>query len=425
MTPAVTRSNTLDWLMQVAYTTFRLFQKNGLQNQAAATAFYFLLSTTPLLLLLSYALQGLTHLAETFAPATMLLAALYDQLHLDVLTSMGFIPQRARLGAGGVGLLTLLLSSRGLVGAIQGAFSVIFPDQIKRRFITRWALPLVIIPVAFLLMGLAAVAQVALNFFASVDVIGSSQAWLLKGLNFAFSLLIAWTLIFFAYWQMPRPRPPARTSALVALLSAASLFILFASFNYFFNLEQYKSLYGALGGVVFILIGAYFACLLFFICAQLLFALTKADVSALEKLFVGHAHGPDSKVEAFVFRRSNRLLDKYGQTFKAGAALIHEGEQTKTSFLLFAGRVGIYKELPGERKKLGELKEGELFGEMAYLLNEARTATVLAETDVTALVLAPELLEELMRYSAPLSRHIIDTLCQRLERMNQAMKGKT
>jgi membrane protein len=425
MTSVVTRSNTLDWLMQVAYTTFRLFQKNGLQNQAAATAFYFLLSTTPLLLLLSYALQGLAHLAETFAPATMLLAALYDQLHLDVLTSMGFIPQRARLGAGGVGLLTLLLSSRGLVGAVQGAFRVIFPDEIKRRFVTRWTLPLVIIPLAFLLMGLAGVAQVALNFFASVEKIGSGQAWLLKGLNLGFSLLIAWTLIFLAYWQMPRPRPPARTAALVALLSAASLFILFASFSYFFKLERYQSVYGALGGVVFILIGAYFACLLFFIWAQFLFALTKADVSALEKLFVGHARDPENKVEAYVFGRSNRLLDKYGQTFKAGEELIHEGEYTKTSFLLFAGRVGIYKEIPRDRKKLGQLKEGELFGEMAYLLNEARTATVIAETNVTALVLAPELLEELMRYSAPLSRHIIDTLCQRLERMNQAMQEKT
>jgi membrane protein len=41
---------------------------------------------------------------------------------------------------------------------------------------------------------------------------------------------------------------------------------------------------------------------------------------------------------------------------------------------------------------------------------------------VTALVLPPELLEELMRYSAPLSRHIIDTLCQRLDRMNQTMQ---
>jgi len=57
---------------------------------------------------------------------------------------------------------------------------------------------------------------------------------------------------------------------------------------------------------------------------------------------------------------------------------------------------------------------------MAYLLSEKRTASIIAETDITVLALPPEMLEELMRYSAPLSRRIIDTLCQRLERMNLA-----
>jgi Zn-finger domain-containing protein len=35
----------------------------------------------------------------------------------------------------------------------------------------------------------------------------------------------------------------------------------------------------------------------------------------------------------------------------------------------------------------------------------------------------PELLEELMRYSAPLSRRIIGALAQRLMRMNQSAAG--
>jgi len=56
---------------------------------------------------------------------------------------------------------------------------------------------------------------------------------------------------------------------------------------------------------------------------------------------------------------------------------------------------------------------------MAYLLKEKRTASVIAETEVTALVLPPAMLEELMRYSAPLSRRIIGTLCQRLQHMNR------
>jgi membrane protein len=172
---------------------------------------------------------------------------------------------------------------------------------------------------------------------------------------------------------------------------------------------------------VFILIGAYFAALLFFLWAQFLFALTKADVSALEKLFIGkHNQDTETRIESYVFGRSGRLLSKYGKAFAKGETLIKEGEHSKTSFLLVEGEVGVYKESDGPSRKLGKLGKGELFGEMAYLLNEPRTATVIAETEVKALVLPPDTLEELMRYSAPLSRHIIDTLCQRLERMNQS-----
>jgi len=39
------------------------------------------------------------------------------------------------------------------------------------------------------------------------------------------------------------------------------------------------------------------------------------------------------------------------------------------------------------------------------------------------LALPPQILEELMNHSAPLSRRIIDTLCQRLQRMILASPG--
>jgi len=63
------------------------------------------------------------------------MAALYSQLHLDTLTSLGFIPRQTQLAAGGVGLATLLLSSRGLVNTMQEAFRIIFPDRTKRNLV--------------------------------------------------------------------------------------------------------------------------------------------------------------------------------------------------------------------------------------------------------------------------------------------------
>ena len=418
-TPGIyTLQGTWAWLIQLAYTTVRLFGQNGLKNHAAATAFYFLLSATPLLLLLSYALQLLGHIAENSVSATILMAALYNQMQLESLTALGFIPRQAQLAAGGVGLATLVLSSRGLVNAVQGAFRIIFPDQSKRNMVVSWVLPFIILPVLFLLMGLAALAQVTLSFLAQNNFIGASNAQVLQVLNFLFGFAMLWALLFAAYWRLPRQHPRARDAAIFSLAAIASLGLLLALFGAFFKLENYLSLYGALGGVVFVLIGAYLAFLLLYLWAQAMYAYGKADITALEKLFLGGSGEGASKLESYVFGDSHRLLEKYGEIYPAGDTLIEEGDDSRIAYFLYAGRALVYKNTDANRRLLGELNEGQLFGEMAYLLNEKRTASVVADSELTVLALPPHIMEELMRHSAPLSRRIIDTLCKRLEKMN-------
>jgi membrane protein len=408
-----------DWLIQVGYTAWRLFMKNELQNHAAATSFYFLLSAAPMALLVSYAGQMLADYAASSNLATILLAAFYDQFHLDRLMDTGFIPNTARASAGGVGLLTLVLSSRGLLNAVHSAFRVIFPEGTQRRMVTSWLLPLVIIPAVFLLVILAVLSRGVLTFLAEIDLLGGDRTLLLKAVSTFISLAAIWALIFAAYWRLPLRRPRVRLAMLLALFCTLSLMALFAGFESFFHVEQYRSLYGALGGVVFILIGSYFACLVFYFWAQCLQALGKVDVAALEKLFLDIDSQGGNRLETLVFGRADRLLAKYGQSFAQGEELIREGDASQDAFFLYSGRVELFKSFDGQRHKLGELGAGELFGEMAYLLKEKRTATVAAQTETTALVLPPAMLEELMQFSAPLSRRIIATLCLRLQHMNQ------
>jgi membrane protein len=284
-------------------------------------------------------------------------------------------------------------------------------------------LPLIILPVLFLLMGVAALAQVTLSFLAQNNFIGTGNAQLLQVLNSLFGFAMVWALLFAAYWRLPRRHSPARDAAVFSLAAIISLGVLLALFGAFFKLENYLSLYGALGGVVFVLIGAYFAFLLLYLWAQALYAYGKSDVTALEKLFLGGSGEGASKLEGFVFGDSRRLLEKFGQIHPAGHTLIEEGDDSRTAYFLYAGRAGVYKNTDDGHRRLGELHEGQLFGEMAYLLHEKRTASVVADTEITVLALPPHLMEELMRHSAPLSRRIIDTLCQRLERMNLASPG--
>lgn len=413
------RRNQFDWLIQVTYTAWRLFIKNELQNHSAATAYYFLLSGAPMVLLVVYAAQALAQLAETSNLATILLAAFFAQFHLDRLMEMGFLPSSAQAAVGGVSLLTLVLSSRQLVNAVQSAFRVVFPADAKRKMIVSWTLPLIIIPTLFLLVILAVLAQGALQFLARDELLGAGSAQALQVVNSLLVLAAVWGLVFAAYWRLPLRHPSARLAMLFALFATLTLALLSAAFGLFFSIEKYRAVYGALGGVVFVLIGAYFACLAFYFWAQCLYAVTKVDVAALERLFLGDDSGAGHRLEGWVFGRANRLLDSYGQVFAPGERLIQEGDASDSAFFLYSGRVGLFKEVDGQAKKLGTLETGELFGEMAYLLKEKRTATVTAETEVTALVLPPAMLEELMRYSAPLSRRIIGTLCQRLQNMNR------
>jgi membrane protein len=417
------QQNRLDWLLQSVYTAWRLFLKNELSNHAAATAFYFLLSAAPLVLLLTYGTQVLARLAETSTLASMLLAALYDQFRLEQLAALGLIPQKTAIAAGGVGLLTLLLSSRGLVNALQSAFSVIFPDEAKRNFVFKWTLPLIIIPVAFALVGLTVATQAVINFFASVELLGAGRTYLFKSLNLLVGTGLVWGLLYLVLRRMPLRRPPVLPTFVISGLAMLTLGLLYLGFGHFYQVEKYQAVYGALGGVVFILIGAYLACMAFYFWAQFLYALTKVDVAALEKLFLGSAGRGANRLETMVFARANRLLAKYGHSFAGGETLIREGDASREAFFLYSGKVGLFKAVSGQEQRLGELSEGELFGEMAYLLGENRTATVRAEGDVTALVLPPDMLEELMRYSAPLARRIVGSLAGRLMRMNQAVQG--
>jgi membrane protein len=412
-----------DWLIQVLYTTWRQFMKNELQNHAAATAFYFLLSAAPMALLVSYASQLLAHVAETSNLATILLAAFYDQFHLDQLMAMGFIPNKTQIGAGSAGLLTLILSSRGLVNAAHSAFRVIFPEGAKRRMLISWLLPLIIIPTVFALVILAVLAQGALNFLAEADLLGIGKTFLLKSASTLLSLTAIWGLVFAAYWRLPLKPPSARLAMLLALFCTLTLAALFTGFGLFFQIEKYRGLYGALGGVVFVLIGSYFACLAFYFWAQCLYALSKVDVAALEMLVLGANASGANRLNTLVFGNAERLLNKFGRRYAPGDILIREGDDSLDAFYLYSGLAIPTKVINGEQRLLGELNAGELFGEMAYLLKEKRTATVTAKSETLALVLPPTMLEELMSYSAPLSRRIIASLCQRLQRMNQSSQS--
>lgn len=76
------------------------------------------------------------------------------------------------------------------------------------------------------------------------------------------------------------------------------------------------------------------------------------------------------------------------KTYSPGKALCRQGQRGVAMFVITKGEVRVVQELQdGRNVELARLGEGAAVGEMAILDGAERTASVIAETDVEALVL--------------------------------------
>jgi small-conductance mechanosensitive channel/CRP-like cAMP-binding protein len=73
--------------------------------------------------------------------------------------------------------------------------------------------------------------------------------------------------------------------------------------------------------------------------------------------------------------------------FGKGEHLIRQGEAGDSLFLITQGTVSVRLAVDGEEREINTLHPGDFVGEMSLMTNEARTASCIALTDVTSLVL--------------------------------------
>jgi serine/threonine-protein kinase len=80
--------------------------------------------------------------------------------------------------------------------------------------------------------------------------------------------------------------------------------------------------------------------------------------------------------------------------FSPGPVIIQEGDVGDAAYLLVAGTCRAYRRVGDRQETLATMGPGDVFGEMALLLDEPRAASVVAVDDVTALVLDQQTLSE-------------------------------
>lgn len=107
--------------------------------------------------------------------------------------------------------------------------------------------------------------------------------------------------------------------------------------------------------------------------------------------------------------------------YSSGEVIIAEGTYGTQTFLIREGRVMICKETGGKtRIPITVLTAGEVFGEM-YLFDDTgfRTASVVAQGDVTVEIIPKEEMENYLASTPPIVVSMIKTLSARLAQTSQ------
>ena len=106
------------------------------------------------------------------------------------------------------------------------------------------------------------------------------------------------------------------------------------------------------------------------------------------------------------------LGDVERRQFKAGEIIVRQGDAGHEAFVIHSGAIDVRIHVNGSERIVSRLGEGELVGEMSLFRKAARSADLIAATDVELLVITHEKLEWLIRNRTQLTLEILKRLSE-------------
>jgi CRP/FNR family transcriptional regulator, cyclic AMP receptor protein len=123
--------------------------------------------------------------------------------------------------------------------------------------------------------------------------------------------------------------------------------------------------------------------------------------------------GPAMKPDAnFGVLTGNNI---HAQLFKAGSVIFREGDEARELFVIKSGQVRIQI----GNKTITELAPDSIFGEMALIDNEPRSATAVAVTDVELVPVSEKQFLFLVSQTPYFALKVMRVLAQRLRATNK------
>jgi CRP/FNR family cyclic AMP-dependent transcriptional regulator len=121
----------------------------------------------------------------------------------------------------------------------------------------------------------------------------------------------------------------------------------------------------------------------------------------------------DPESADFSVKSVKQVLDR--KVFAPGSTIFSEGERGTHAYILLRGDVGIYSQFgtPAQRL-LTTMKAGQMFGELALMADEKRTATAHSIKGCELMSISQDNLEKKLKDADPFLRYWIEYLSKRV-----------
>ena len=107
---------------------------------------------------------------------------------------------------------------------------------------------------------------------------------------------------------------------------------------------------------------------------------------------------------------------------KSDEYLLREGEESTTMYFLQSGTLAVLKRQGDVEKQIGTIYSGEVVGEMSFLDNEPRSASIRAMKESELLVIPLQKFEKVFKSQPVWYKALITTLLERLRKANTRIR---
>ena len=115
--------------------------------------------------------------------------------------------------------------------------------------------------------------------------------------------------------------------------------------------------------------------------------------------------------------RQLRVVGMMGDelSYRDGERLFEQGEEGDAAYVVIEGAVSVLVRVDGGERAVASLGRGEIFGELAVLLDQPRTSAIAAEGRLTVLRLNRSVILNMLREFPDIALQMIRILGRRLE----------